>query len=386
MDNYLSKMFPGLVSETGLSREHRLRIANLIWSRLPPGGFLPPDELIHTVAEAPYFDEVIRARALKYAEHTLRATKLGPGLREMRPDLYAKMVEVQFLDDQLLLKNLGQDAEHQIFLCILAYWAQSGFAQIELGHTFASALIMTHVPPDIALEVQAPFKAFVIELPTGLLEIEDRDRRRALTRISVTRMPNKIAGDNSWAYTAETDSSLSFWRFGATTSQLLNEVHFPIHESATPQVNPLAVDITDRDERVALCIGRLIVNTCLAMNDPSNVKEIGPGHRLYAQRSGHKEHSPEEAPVVRTFRVGQPVKHDFRSSIRDFIAGKRERQGLDCQITVAGHFKRQVFGPGRSKHRIIWIQPYRRGPEGAPILIRPHVLGNKTAKSEGDQK
>lgn len=365
-----------------LSRDERLRIACLIGSRLTED-FPEPDRLLYLVSHAPLRDPSAGARAMTYAEHCLRVEdRVLPEVLRANPHL----VEERFFRDQAFLKSMAADAERQIFLCAFAYWVQSGFAQIEMGHKYAAALIMTNVSREIAEEVQMPFKAFAIEIPNGLLAVQDRDGSlRAITRVTVTRMPNAIAGEKAWAYTAETDSSLTFWRFGATIDDLLHEKHFPVHASADPLFNPLAVTITDSDERVALCLGRLIINTCLAMADPSNFKEVGPGHRIYAQaQKGGSSKTNHLPPVVRTFRVGKPVAHDFRDAISDFVAGRRERQGLDCQITVVGHYKRQVFGAGRKERKIIWIEPYRRGPEGAPILVRPHVLGKN--QSEGDSK
>lgn len=42
------------------------------------------------------------------------------------------------------------------------------------------------------------------------------------------------------------------------------------------------------------------------------------------------------------------------------------------QSCVRGHYKRQVIGVGRSGRKVIWIEPYWRGPEGAPLLVRPY--------------
>lgn len=44
------------------------------------------------------------------------------------------------------------------------------------------------------------------------------------------------------------------------------------------------------------------------------------------------------------------------------------------QRLVRGHHKRQVVGIGRSGRRVIWIEPYWRGPEDAPILTRPYKV------------
>jgi hypothetical protein len=40
---------------------------------------------------------------------------------------------------------------------------------------------------------------------------------------------------------------------------------------------------------------------------------------------------------------------------------------------VSGHWKRQVYGPGGSLRRPIWVAPYIKGPEGAPLLTGEKV-------------
>jgi len=54
--------------------------------------------------------------------------------------------------------------------------------------------------------------------------------------------------------------------------------------------------------------------------------------------------------------------------------GKHGGKSPTVQCVVAGHWKMQPCGPGGSERKRIFIEPYWRGPEDAPIAIRPHVL------------
>lgn len=40
---------------------------------------------------------------------------------------------------------------------------------------------------------------------------------------------------------------------------------------------------------------------------------------------------------------------------------------------VSGHWRNQPYGPGRSQHRPVWINPYVKGPEDAPLLVTEKV-------------
>jgi hypothetical protein len=136
------------------------------------------------------------------------------------------------------------------------------------------------------------------------------------------------------------------------------------------EVSLFPMTVTEQDERVASLIGRLIVNTCLAMSDPERVQGPAPKRRR-APRPWERRTSPE--PKTSVFRVGKPITHDFRPAVRDYIAGKRRTLGV--QTLVAGHWKMQPHGPGLSLRKLIFVIPYWRGDAGAPILVRPIRLG-----------
>jgi len=67
------------------------------------------------------------------------------------------------------------------------------------------------------------------------------------------------------------------------------------------------------------------------------------------------------------------VKHDFRDRVRDYVEGK-SHSAPNVQVLVSGHHKMQPHGPGNSLRKLIWREPFWRGPEDAPIAIRPHKL------------
>ena len=41
---------------------------------------------------------------------------------------------------------------------------------------------------------------------------------------------------------------------------------------------------------------------------------------------------------------------------------------------VMGHFKLQAYGPQQSLRRMIWVDPYQRGPDDAPIRPQGHRI------------
>jgi hypothetical protein len=50
-----------------------------------------------------------------------------------------------------------------------------------------------------------------------------------------------------------------------------------------------------------------------------------------------------------------------------------ERKGAPTiQWIVRGHWRNQPHGKDRAERRRIWIQPYWKGPDDAPRLLREH--------------
>jgi hypothetical protein len=117
----------------------------------------------------------------------------------------------------------------------------------------------------------------------------------------------------------------------------------------------------------------LIVNTALAMSDPRNVTEAHQGrvrHKMNSAFGGRTE--PE--PTCRTYVLGKNIQlsTDLRPELRRYLSG--ERRSPNVQVLVSGHYKMQPHGPRSTLRKLIWREPFWRGPEDAPIPIRSHVL------------
>lgn len=65
---------------------------------------------------------------------------------------------------------------------------------------------------------------------------------------------------------------------------------------------------------------------------------------------------------------------DCRPAVKDYLTSLDGSPPL-YQTLVRGHYKRQAHGPGASMRKVIWIEPYWRGPEDADIVVRPYVIG-----------
>jgi len=278
-----------------------------------------------------------------------------------------------------IARALSATPEGTLSLFAHALWARVGFPKITMGHRFAASLLVTTASSEAVSMVRAPFPAFVIELPESLLSVDDPSGggQRSLRRVLVTTMPDPRNEDSfAWGFTAHADNGVCVWRAGVQSADM-QPAYGEDMEALT--VDAFNFRTTSRDERVMALLGRLIINTCLAMSDPGRVHAVGPGHTAWRrhQAGGPVRSSPE--PVVRMFRVGRPVTHDFRDAVREYIDGRRRT--LSVQSVVAGHYKTQPHGPRSALRKLIWREPYWRGPEDAPIAVRPHEMRDGPVKA-----
>lgn len=314
-----------------------------------------------------------------------REVRMTPSMAEMGQTLWQRSYKHYPDDDHAAFEYLLMEArlnnpmlaiglatpQEQIQFTWMARWADQGFPQITMGHKYCAALLATTIDPDLLGDVTPPWKAFLVVLPSELLFIKnDAGKPIALTKLLVQQLKTSD-GRNHWNFLAMTDSTLTFWRHGCPSSALVQTDIAGAWDGAS-----FMLEIDEEEDRVAALLGRLIINICLAMSNPENVrapKAKNSPHSSVKRRDG--------APEVRTFQLGKPIALDCREAIKDYVLNgpKKTRKGgtPSVQVLVRGHWKRQFFGEKRAQRRTIWVEPYWRGPEDAPILARPHVLKNE---------
>ena len=80
-----------------------------------------------------------------------------------------------------------------------------------------------------------------------------------------------------------------------------------------------------------------------------------------------------KSPHVTVRQLGNKIRVDRTMSVEAFIKSNDGR-ALNIRVLVAGHHKWQVYGKGRSERKRIFIEPYWRGPEDAPMSESRHQL------------
>lgn len=250
-----------------------------------------------------------------------------------------------------------------------ARWFQSGMPRVvwEDGRLPAS-LMMTKADPDVLGHVIAPWPAFIIDLPVGLLTSKHEGEVCSLEKM-VVQLVN-AGGKTVWNYLAF-GPKIELWRHGLDTKWLV--------DASGTEMNSVWDKVDAQDEVTMNLLGRLIVGLCLTLSDPSRLREA---KHTKANRSFSSKFK-RDVPKIRNFVVGGRVTHDCSEAVRDALQDPRKRATPAVQILVRGHWKMQAYGPQHSLRKPIHIEPYWRGPEDAPILVHDHEIETPDRAPEG---
>lgn len=270
------------------------------------------------------------------------------------------------LDKNAAFRKLALQVPDSQCRCLwAARWVDQGCSRVVIEPKYAALLMATDVGRGIIEHVIPPWKAFLIEVPTDLLTIEDEKKELdSIRHIMFQELVNDF-GDRICNIVG-VGSRLTLWRHSVPLVEIADQ--------STPEEQTdwgVGIGVTSRDDRVVKMMGRLVLSTCVALMDSSNYhrqKNRARASIRHRQGKGLKE--------IQSFVLGKPVSINCRQAIRDFIDGSHgSRQGPKIQFIVRGHWKHQPYGTGLSLRKFIQIDPYWKGPEDAKILTRTVEIG-----------
>ena len=272
----------------------------------------------------------------------------------------ARMLSPQ--NEQLFLNALADDVATEAVRAA-ALWSKNGYPLVRIADPkYAASLMCTSVPGELADQVHPPWSSFRVAIPPGLLWVDDAGRRDACTRLMVSR---EVGG--TWTILCEGDV-VQIHVAGQRTEDLCEDID--VEEMNT--FNDRALSLSDTDGRVLRCASRLVLGICLAFDRATTYTPQRVRKRETKTRCARD-------PILRKYVLRRPVvvrdpaKDDVRCGLTRYLEGKR-RSSPSTQTLVRGHWKNQPCGPGGKGRKFIHIEPYWRGPEDAPIAVRPHVL------------
>lgn len=312
--------------------------------------------------------ERLRSSGAEWWPHTYR---LGED-QEIRASGINAYMRTLPSDRQWELKMILDTVDGGMAIMGNARWADQAFPVIRMGHRYAAALMSTKIPK---LDIRPPWKAFVIEVPEGLLWSSDEDGTRCPIVLIKCWYHKNLTADgglrDALSFTAISlpggdKSPPTLQRYCQSIEELQSgEIQEDVHDDLR---SAFAIDLDDGDERTLAALTRLVLNSCLAMSNPEDVKPMGKHPTGWTKGPGRSDE-----PLLRAFMLGRDVKVDCRPALKDYLDG-RKRSLMTVQFLVRGHWRNQAFGEGLQQRKSIWIEPHWKGPEDALILSRGHQL------------
>jgi hypothetical protein len=251
-------------------------------------------------------------------------------------------------------------------------WARDGFPLLEVGHKVAASLMFTKGHDDVA----PPWRAFDVRVPNNLVVFDGEE----LTRLLVWHDAEMA---RPWFIVCEFRCTDPAARKECRGIGMESYVHAFRVSSMDERV--MLRDVTDDSARekdpeffdafgkAAKLICRLVGGLCMLVSAKEGIEA-----KPYQPKPPANRHRPPgmEPPEGTRFTVSKNVQLDLREQVREYMAGGRQQPGrkLTVQYVVRGHRRWQACGAGMKDHRLIWIEPYWKGPLEARALVRGYEL------------
>jgi hypothetical protein len=243
-----------------------------------------------------------------------------------------------------------------------ARWASCGFPKVVIGHRLAASLMATRLAPDAAEAIRPPWTAYAVVLPTGLVPLRDRTA-------NVERAADYLLVEREQDFSLVIAEVASSPFFIAGTSPSLVPPADASRDASDEWEGHSDYAPEARDHRTIDLAWRLVAGIEIELTDRSRVRVAGSGRP-------NKDREPR-GESERTYVLTRQVVVDCRTAVRDRILGVRS-SAPSVQVLVRGHWKWQPHGPENRQRKWIHVEGYWRGPEDAPIAVRPHEVGEPT--------
>ncbi len=294
----------------------------------------------------------------------------------------------------------GENAHHAMLDCLrqtkmCGEWAKSAFPLIECTNTLAASLMATTVPPECMPELSSPWETFVIVVPEKTLIAHDMTKENGWEEpqfidwlIVLHQQPTReelaaYEKDKLCAMIPAWSISMGMRGVGFTPAMKFRSLEEMA--KATVSLDVKATDIFGRvreflpfgrDKGVNVdgvkttgrLICRYVLGVLLELTSPGIQSQIKADSKKGIRRK-------REMPMSWNYKLTRSVKVDCREWVRT-ASSTGEKKLVQVQSLVRGHWKPKL---SEKVGRPIHIEPYWRGPEDAPIAVRPHVLKERAS-------
>lgn len=264
-------------------------------------------------------------------------------------------------------------------------WYGGGLPRFRLSHGLAAKLAMTDPDGIAAEDIRLPFPTFMIELPypNGPLVATSIDGEHStdILTILVSRyfwaegIPDlsfnhhSIAEYIKWCEKVKSDL---VWNVPAVHACVIS--HNTIIHQRNPMIGPLvinkagsAIEVSSLTRRCTILAWRLVFNLALYL------KHVDSSFMSNGGRTVNHDHGLQSI----LYEVGSEVKlsRELRDVARSFCqtGAAHEKWKLEKRFIVRGHWKNQACGEDLSERKMIFVEPYWKGPADAPVLARVYT-------------
>lgn len=249
-------------------------------------------------------------------------------------------------------------------------WTRSGFPVVRCEDLFAGSCMATEIATEVRKHIQMPWEAFVVSVPPGVLFIGED-----------SGLPDEV-----WYMLAMKYGNRYFLGLNGATGRRLFEHVTNIEDLCLPTtINTMlhfdgsVVPSEQRETKALELAGRLFLGICCAMTNSEWVQKTDKrAHANWEANANRVIHSPRPQPLG--FRITAPVTVNVLPEIRRYQLGSRTGRLITVRTIVAGHWRHQAHGPKHTLRKWLFIQPFCRGPEDAPLPIRPHIIKDPVEK------
>ncbi len=251
---------------------------------------------------------------------------------------------------------------HGAWLC---RWGESGLPTIVLTGKQAASLALTNHD---GVGVMPPWRAFLVKVASDAFDTQGQKLHgvRVIRRASEHAPPDDDPGmDGKWSVMTDV-GDYTLWENNRWPQELMTgELLAPERER---QLGTLETEPKEIRLRRLLC--RMVISLCVVISG-------GAGSLRRPSKRARKSLGMV-TPVGNSneWTLGLPVTIDTRGVIQDYLSGSAKRV-YSVRWVVRGHLRNQACGAGLQERKKRWIEPYWKGPERAPMLLREHKL--KTA-------
>ena len=268
-------------------------------------------------------------------------------------------------------------------LNIFADWYDNGMPVVEVGHKLAASYMSTRISKEMTAKIHLPFSTFKIQVPVGALQLLDCTTGKPAhvtglyvgntsvidgnlhSELSSMRPKEILQHVKQSSYLLlVTETGTTVWRSCLDSEEVFTDSDIP-----DSPLGALDMALEDFDRRALVLAGRLAASVILHISGNEGYEKVGTGHENFDSTTNRRR-SPH--PTYRKFVVTRNVVHDMREAVCEYLRGNRKT--LSVQTMVTGHWRWQPHGAGRALVKHIFIEPFWRGPEDAPIALRKHKL------------